>query len=358
MNRTERKPGRRLALLIMGFYLLAFLLRASRDNDTLGYILAVAVPVMIYLGTNFLPHLFPADRLLMSLANFLCAMGVLLLYTTNPAYALQQAVAYGIGLGAMIVCIYLVRLVSSWRGLVLLMIPAALVLLAAPLVMGQEINGAKNWIALGSVSFQPSEAVKLILVVVLAWFLSHRRHLPWLLFLLACVLFITNTHSRRKYYIGNAVATALNVVAECALAVWCHIQVSAFKTQYLTTVDFEQLERRLSRRHHDAGVLLHLLPHQGANGEDRTPGREEISRQGSRLHLQGHPGHRRVLLRGALVRRRPFHPQPGVHHTVESGEQHREHHTADQGDRKVCGAFQQRHAHADGADQKAGGYDG
>ena len=66
--------------------------------------------------------------------------------------------------------------------------------------------------------------------------------------LLSCVLFLTNTHSRRKYYIGNAVATAVNVVAECAMAVWCHLQVSAFKTQYLTTVDFAELEKRLARR--------------------------------------------------------------------------------------------------------------
>ena len=187
VNKTERKPGRRLALLIMGFYLLAFLLLAVRNNDTLGYILAVAVPVMIYLGTNFLPHLFPADRQLMSLANFLCAMGVLLLYDTNPAYALQQAVAYGVGLTAMIICIYMVRLVSSWRRLILLMIPVALILLAAPLVLGQEINGAKNWFSLGPVSFQPSEVVKLVLVVVLAWFLSRRQNLPWLLFLLGCL---------------------------------------------------------------------------------------------------------------------------------------------------------------------------
>ncbi len=66
--------------------------------------------------------------------------------------------------------------------------------------------------------------------------------------LLSCLLFLTNTHSRRKYYIGNAVATALNVLAECAIAVWCHLQISAFKTQYLTTVDFAELEKRLSRR--------------------------------------------------------------------------------------------------------------
>jgi len=66
--------------------------------------------------------------------------------------------------------------------------------------------------------------------------------------LLSCVLFLTNTHIRRKYYIGNAVATAINVAAECAMAVWCHIQVTAFKAQYLTTVDFAELEKRLSRR--------------------------------------------------------------------------------------------------------------
>lgn len=66
--------------------------------------------------------------------------------------------------------------------------------------------------------------------------------------LLSCLLFLTNTHSRRKYYVGNAVATALNVLAECALAIWCHLQVEAFKTQYLTTVNFAELEKRLARR--------------------------------------------------------------------------------------------------------------
>ncbi len=66
--------------------------------------------------------------------------------------------------------------------------------------------------------------------------------------ILSCVLFLTNTQSRRKYYIGNLVATAVNVVAEAAMAVWCHLQVTAFRTQYLTTVDFVELEKRLSRR--------------------------------------------------------------------------------------------------------------
>ena len=65
---------------------------------------------------------------------------------------------------------------------------------------------------------------------------------------LSCVLFLTNTHSRRKYYIGNAIATAVNAAAEVIMAVWCHLQVSAFRAQYLGTVDFVELEKRLARR--------------------------------------------------------------------------------------------------------------
>ena len=62
------------------------------------------------------------------------------------------------------------------------------------------------------------------------------------LILLSCLLFLTNTNSRRKYYIGNYVATALYALASLALVVWSHVQISAFKVQYLTTVDFEALQ--------------------------------------------------------------------------------------------------------------------
>lgn len=62
------------------------------------------------------------------------------------------------------------------------------------------------------------------------------------LILLACLLYLTNTHSRRKYYVGNYTATALYSVATLAVTVWSHIQISGFKVQFLTTVDFEALK--------------------------------------------------------------------------------------------------------------------
>jgi len=62
------------------------------------------------------------------------------------------------------------------------------------------------------------------------------------LILLSCLLYLTNTHIRRKYYIGNYVSIALYSIATLGVAGWSHIQIEAFKVQYLTTVDFEALK--------------------------------------------------------------------------------------------------------------------
>ena len=62
------------------------------------------------------------------------------------------------------------------------------------------------------------------------------------LILLEALLVVTGTSSRRKYYIGNYIATGLNVIAQIGVAVWAHLKIAAFKTQFLTTLDFESLE--------------------------------------------------------------------------------------------------------------------
>lgn len=62
------------------------------------------------------------------------------------------------------------------------------------------------------------------------------------LILLGALLFLMNTHIRRKYYIGNYVSIGLYSVATVACVVWSHIQISAFRFQYLNTVDFEALK--------------------------------------------------------------------------------------------------------------------
>ncbi len=60
------------------------------------------------------------------------------------------------------------------------------------------------------------------------------------LILLACVLFITNTHIRRRYYIGNYVAIGAFAAANFYVAIDTHGYIELFKARFLS-IDFEAL---------------------------------------------------------------------------------------------------------------------
>ena len=61
------------------------------------------------------------------------------------------------------------------------------------------------------------------------------------LILLACLLYITNTHVRRRYYIGNFVPIGLFAAANIYIAVWAHQYIEAFKERFLR-IDFAALK--------------------------------------------------------------------------------------------------------------------
>ena len=58
--------------------------------------------------------------------------------------------------------------------------------------------------------------------------------------LLCITLFITNTHKRRKYYIGNYISTTMVVAGAAAFSIWAHNGIEFYKAQFLQ-VNFEEL---------------------------------------------------------------------------------------------------------------------
>lgn len=186
-RQKRRRPDYMLVSAIMLFFFSAFLLIAlNGELEWQGFALAVIVPVLIYISTMWLPRFFPADKLLLAIANFLCALGVLVLYSTDrgagTSRGMQQAVYYGAGIVAMLVCIFIVRYVKRWNFLMKVVMLGAGALLVLPLAIGTEQNGATNWIILGGISVQPSELVKLALLLALSWYMSRRRFWPWFAF--------------------------------------------------------------------------------------------------------------------------------------------------------------------------------
>lgn len=72
------------------------------------------------------------------------------------------------------------------------------------------------------------------------------------LILLACLLYIMNTHTRRKYYITNYISVGAYSVGTLAVNIWALTNIIKFRTQYLTTVDFEAL-----REYADMGFVTY-----------------------------------------------------------------------------------------------------
>lgn len=98
-------------------------------------------------------------------------------YQSYPYYYFNKQLTWDlVGLTAF-AFIYLCVPVRALRRAAPWLALAALVLLAAVLVVGREINGAKRWFRLGMLSFQPSELAKVSMVLFFAWFLERRQHL-------------------------------------------------------------------------------------------------------------------------------------------------------------------------------------
>ena len=72
-------------------------------------------------------------------------------------------------------------------------------------------------------------------------------HMGIALILVSLLLYLTNTHTRRRYYIGNVVAVAANAVAGVWVAVWAHAQIAVFRAKFLE-IDFAALKEFAERR--------------------------------------------------------------------------------------------------------------
>ena len=87
-------------------------------------------------------------------------------YTDAGRYFRKQALCAAIGLAAMV---FFSRVPSGlWYHLAWPLYGVSIVLLLSVLVIGQEVNGAKRWINIAGIQFQPSEVAKFTQILLFA----------------------------------------------------------------------------------------------------------------------------------------------------------------------------------------------
>ncbi|HSK68251.1 MAG TPA: FtsW/RodA/SpoVE family cell cycle protein [Candidatus Limnocylindria bacterium] len=186
--RARTRDGSRAMTAVSAvFFACGFLLLGLKDWDVGAFMMAALVPMALMLVNRLLARLIALDRLLMGMVNFLCALGILVLYRKDPALGLGQAANYAVGLGGMALCLLLMRWWGHLSRLTPLIALGSLLLMALPVFFGVEKNGAKAWLSVGGFGFQPSELVKVALLLIMATLLSRRKTVLAGLFALMCL---------------------------------------------------------------------------------------------------------------------------------------------------------------------------
>jgi cell division protein FtsW (lipid II flippase) len=119
-----------------------------------------------------------ADPYLLPIAALLTAVGLTEIYRLNPTDALRQGLWVVIGVAAFSATLIVLRRdyrrLESYKYLFGLSALALLFLPALP-VIGHTVNGARLWIRLGSLQFQPGELGKIAMIVFLAAYLHSKQ---------------------------------------------------------------------------------------------------------------------------------------------------------------------------------------
>jgi len=150
-----------------------------RGFDAEGLLVVLAWLVAALLGQAWLKRILPnRDPLLFPLAMFMAALGLLMIARLAPIFAPRQAVWLLLACLALLLTAsmpQLLRRLARYRYLLLIL---GLALLVGTIILGSNPSGLSGapelWLGVGGVFFQPSEALKVILVVFLASYLAEQ----------------------------------------------------------------------------------------------------------------------------------------------------------------------------------------
>ncbi len=124
------------------------------------------------------------DDVLPALAVVLSALGLAVVARLSPELAQKQQLWLMVSLVLAIAAAPLFRHFRQFASYKYLWVIASLLLFVALLLFGQEVNGARLWIRIGPIDYEPIELIKLFIVLFLAAYLAETADVianarPW-----------------------------------------------------------------------------------------------------------------------------------------------------------------------------------
>jgi cell division protein FtsW (lipid II flippase) len=140
-----------------------------------------AVIVLISLGLHLAVRRYApnSSQVLLPIATLLNGIGYVEIARWNPTNASYQALWFFLSAVAVVITLMVVRHVRDLDRYRYLTLTAAIGLMLLPLVphIGVPINGARLWVKIGPISFQPVEIAKILLAFFFASYFAANREI-------------------------------------------------------------------------------------------------------------------------------------------------------------------------------------
>ena len=163
-----------------------------------------------------------------TIAFFLCTLGVSVLATADPGGMKKEIVAIVLGIVLFFAVGWSLRSLERAKRVRYLAAGLGVALLLFNLVFGREQYGARNWIFIGPLSFQPSEIVKVCFVFVGASTMDRivsRRNLVLFIlysgFICGCLVLISDFGAALIFFAAFLVIAFLRSGSFAGLALIC-----------------------------------------------------------------------------------------------------------------------------------------
>lgn len=166
-SQDEKKLLRLTYLLcLIGFFNLAIL----KDPFDKGAMLMSAITCLLIGYSYFIIRKFfsDGDKYIFIFSSILASIGIIMLYRIETAVSVKQIIWFAIGVTTFIMIVVLLPDLKRFDKYKYIYLVSTVVLMAMGTLFGNETLGAKNWVGIAGISFQPSEFGKLFLVAYLA----------------------------------------------------------------------------------------------------------------------------------------------------------------------------------------------
>lgn len=173
----RRSAGALIALIIMLLLSACALLSFHGGSFDVGVALfGLGGSFLILLAYNLAARIFRhIDRITLVICFFLASIGLVMLARLNMETALRQLLWFAIGIAVLFVIVAVIKHTRDFGKLNYVMMAGAVGLIAFAFLFARTVGGARNWVTVAGISFQPSEIAKVLFIIVSSYFFAEQR---------------------------------------------------------------------------------------------------------------------------------------------------------------------------------------